>query len=77
MISTIKKEPAYLEMTITKVMEVEFKKILEMEMLQGERKELRDGRVYYKVEIHDEFKAELMQEFCLKTISESYKACKS
>lgn len=71
------KEPALLEMTITKLMEAEFKKLLEIEMLQGLRNELPDGRIYYKIEIYDEFKAELMQEFCLKTISQSYKSCKS
>lgn len=69
-----------LEMTITKVMEAEFKgppMFLELEMLQGESKNLPDGRIYYKIEIHDEFKAELMQEFCLKMISLSFNACKS
>lgn len=71
------KEPALLEMTITKVMEEEFKKLLEIEMLQAFRKELPDGRIYYRIEIFDDFKSELVQEFCLKTISQSYEACKS
>lgn len=76
----INKEPARLEMTITKVMEAEFKgppMFLEVEMLQGFRNELPDGRIYYQIEIFDDFKAELMQEFCLKTISQSYNSCKS
>lgn len=76
----INKEPALLEMTITKVMEAEFKGppiFLEVEMLQGVRNELPDGRIYYKVKIYDEFKAEMMLEFCLKTISQSDKICKS
>lgn len=73
-------EPALLEMTITKVMEAEFKgppMFLELEMLQGEKKELPDGRIYYKIEIYDKDKAELMQEFCLKMISLSFKTCQS
>lgn len=71
------KEPALLEMTITKVIEEEFKKLLEIEMLQGIKNILPDGRIYYKVKIYDEFKAEMMLEFCLKTISQSDKICKS
>jgi hypothetical protein len=70
-------EPGLLEMTITPEIEQMFKgapMFLEIEMLQAEKRRLPDGRTWYKLEIHDQVKADLMQEFCLKMISQSHKA---
>lgn len=65
----------YLTMEITREMEEMFKGFpffLEIEMLQGEREPLPDGRIKYKIEIADTDKAELMKEFLLKMISKSH-----
>jgi hypothetical protein len=67
-------EPATLEMTVTPTMEQQMKDapfFLEIEILQGEREDLKDGRIRYKIEIHDMDKAELVKEFILKVISKS------
>lgn len=45
---------------------------LEIEMMQGNRKMLKDGRIKYKIEIADPDKSELMKEFVLKMISHSH-----
>lgn len=71
---------ATLEMTISPDIEELFKKapfFLEIEMLQGERNSLPDGRIGIKIEIHDEDKIEMVKEFMLKAISDSPNACKS
>lgn len=71
-------EAAQLTMEITPVMEEIFKGapfFLEIEMLQGERQSLTDGRTKYVIEITDIDKAELLKEFFLKTISLSHQAC--
>ncbi|MFL5786725.1 MAG: hypothetical protein ACJ748_01620 [Flavisolibacter sp.] len=66
-------EPAILTMTITPMIEAILKKyaILEIEMLQGTREEQEDGRIYYKVEIHDPWKAEVFKNLLLQMISDS------
>lgn len=64
-------------MTITKEVESILKGdpfFLEIEMLQGERIEMTDGRLWYKIEIADSDKSELMREFVLKMISNSHNA---
>lgn len=69
------KKGATLKMTITPEMEKQFKGypyFLEIEMMQGDRKVLKDGRIKYWIEIDDEEKADLMKEFVLKMISKSH-----
>jgi hypothetical protein len=72
-------EPAILTMTLTPYMEQVIKDTfnIEIEMLQGKRRNLKDGRVKYKIEIHDMQKAEMVKEFVLKFISGSHNACKN
>jgi hypothetical protein len=67
---------ATINMTISPFMEKEFSGFpffLEIEMLQGNRKQLKDGRVKYKIQITDPEKILMVKEFCLKTISLSHK----
>lgn len=69
------KKGATLKMTITPEIEKQFKSypyFLEIEMMQGDRKVLKDGRIKYRIEIDDEEKADLMKEFVLKMISKSH-----
>lgn len=68
-------EPAICTMELTPDMERLFKGepyFLEIEMLQGEREVLEDGRVKYIIEVHDPQKQEIIKEFCLKMISKSH-----
>ena len=73
-------EPATLEMELTPEMEKCLKGepfFLEIEMLQGEKQDLPDGRVRYTLIIQDQFKIDLIKEFVLKLISSSHDACLS
>jgi hypothetical protein len=76
-INTDNLDPAELEMRITPEIENLMKGepfFLEIEMLQGTRTELQDGRIEYKIQITDPAKKEMVVEFLLKMISNSHKA---
>lgn len=65
---------ATLEMSIQPWLEERLKQFpyfLELEMLQGERKPMPYGFIYYKIEITDMYKIFIVREFVLKCISES------
>jgi hypothetical protein len=73
------KDTAKLTMTITPCMEKVMKETfnLEIEMLQGIKRNLKDGRIKYCIEIGDMQKAEMIKEFLLKFISDSHNACQN
>lgn len=71
-----KSEQAFVTMELTPAMEKAFKEFpffLEIEMLQGEKENLPNGRVRYSIEINNADKSDIMREFCLKMISLSHK----
>jgi len=64
--------PAELDMTISKDMEKMFMSdpfFLELEMLQGEKESLPDGRTRYKLTITCPIKSDLIKQFCLKVVA--------
>jgi len=64
--------PATLDMTISKDMEKMFMShpfFLELEMMQGEKEILSDGRTRYKITITCPIKSDLMKQFCLKVVA--------
>ena len=69
------KDLAQIKMTITPNIEKMMKGepfFLEIEMLQGSRKVLKDGRIKYRIEVADPHKQEIVKEFVLKMISKSH-----
>lgn len=69
-----------LKMTISKEIEDLFKKepfFLEIEMLQGNRKVLKNGMIKYSITISDPDKQIVIREFVLKIISQSHKQSKN
>ncbi len=69
------KDIATVEMEITPYIEDLLKKepfFLEIEMLQGTREVLNDGRIKYEIKIVDHTKQDIIKEFVLKMISQSH-----
>lgn len=65
---------AFIELTVSDEM---FKIIretfnIEIEILKGFSERLEDGRMFYKFQVKDQQKGEMLKEFCLKLISKSH-----
>lgn len=45
---------------------------LQIEILQGDVRKLKDGRTKYHLKIHDDQKAELIKEFLLRVMAKDY-----
>lgn len=68
------------EMQIPQYMEKPFKEapyFLELEMLRGERTEMPDGGIKYKINIQDIEKMVWLKDFFLKLFSRSHDGCKN
>lgn len=67
-------EPGYLTATVTPTIEKDMKEKfnLEIEMMQGKRKVLRNGMIKYKIKISDPQKIEMVVEFILRVMAKDF-----
>lgn len=68
------KDYGLLTMEVTPTVEMKLKEAfnLEVEILQGDREIMPDGRNKITIKIYDATKCEMVKEFCLKMISQSH-----